>query len=58
MTNQSIALKESYFSVIDGLRGIAILMILTVHTSQAAGNEHIGSFTIIALVPYYCANLS
>lgn len=58
MTTKSIASKESYFFVIDGLREIAILMILIVHTSQAVGNEHIGSFIIIVLVLYCCDNLS
>jgi peptidoglycan/LPS O-acetylase OafA/YrhL len=43
---QSIAEKSYYLPYIDGLRGIAVLMILLVHTSQRVGNEFIGSFTI------------
>lgn len=46
LSNQSIAEKKYYYPFIDGLRGIAVLMVLIVHTSQRVGNEFIGSFTI------------
>ena len=44
MKNQSISEKKFYYSFIDGLRGIAVLMVLLIHTSQRVGNEHLGSF--------------
>jgi peptidoglycan/LPS O-acetylase OafA/YrhL len=45
MKNQSISETKFYFSFIDGLRGIAVLMVLLIHTSQRVGNDHLGSFS-------------
>lgn len=44
LKNQSISETNFYYSFIDGLRGIAVLMVLLVHTSHKVGNEHSGSF--------------
>jgi peptidoglycan/LPS O-acetylase OafA/YrhL len=44
LKNQSVSETNFYYSFIDGLRGIAVLMVLMVHTSQKVGNEHLGSF--------------
>jgi peptidoglycan/LPS O-acetylase OafA/YrhL len=41
----SIADKNIHLASIDGLRGIAVLMVLAVHTSQRVGNVAIGSFS-------------
>ena len=40
----TIAEKSNYIPAVDGLRGIAILMVLAVHSSQFIGNDHAGSF--------------
>jgi len=40
----SIADSKTYLPYIDGLRGIAVLMVLAVHTSQRVGNIAPGSF--------------
>jgi peptidoglycan/LPS O-acetylase OafA/YrhL len=45
----SIAQGASYRKFIDGLRGIAILMVIAVHTSIYVGNDHAGSFHIAPL---------
>jgi peptidoglycan/LPS O-acetylase OafA/YrhL len=45
----SIAADKDYFPFIDGLRGIAILMVVAVHTSQRIGNAAAGSFRFPAL---------
>lgn len=42
--NQFIPEKKFYYEFIDGLRGLAVLMVLLVHTSQRVGNEFTGSF--------------
>jgi hypothetical protein len=48
----SIADTRYYLSFIDGLRGLAILMVLAVHTSQFVGNDGKGIFLIPWIVPY------
>src|SRR2546425_10397928 len=40
----SIADEQLHLASIDGLRGIAVLMVLAVHTSQRVGNVAVGSF--------------
>ena len=44
----SIADREGYYPFIDGLRGIAILMVVAVHTGQALGMHETRDF----LIPY------
>jgi peptidoglycan/LPS O-acetylase OafA/YrhL len=41
---KSIADSKIYHSYLDGLRGIATLMVVAIHTSQMVGNVHYGSF--------------
>lgn len=41
---QTIADPEIYLPAIDGLRGIAVLMVLAVHTSQRVGNVGLEMF--------------
>lgn len=41
---ESIADPKTYHSYLDGLRGIATLMVVAVHTSQSVGNVNYGSF--------------
>jgi len=45
----SIAADKDYFPFIDGLRGIAILMVVAIHTSQRIGNDAAGSFHFLTL---------
>lgn len=42
--NQLISEKKYHYEFIEGLRGLAVLMVLLVHTSQRVGNEFTGSF--------------
>ena len=42
---ETIAQNGTYIPYVDGLRGLAILGVVLVHTSQYAGNNAIGSFS-------------
>ena len=46
VTHLSIAEKAYYRPYIDGWRGVAILLVMMVHTSQHCGNDGHGEFLV------------